>query len=181
MFSPACNQPGSYAESIQNKGRFWMKKLFSSGFAVFAGMVSLPAGMSLQQAQQIERPDYRHDPRLNRLQRFFGDADCPAEQYSNVFLEAADTYELDWRLLPSISYIESTGGKAAKNNNIFGWNSGRAEFSSPAAGIHAVGYRLAHSDLYRNKDTDGILATYNPNADYAARVKWVMRRISPSE
>jgi hypothetical protein len=158
-----------------------MKRLFSSGFVVFAGMVSLPAGMSLHQARHIQIPDYTHDPRLSRLKQFFGDAGCPAEHYSNVFLEAADTYELDWRLLPSISYIESTGGKAAKNNNLFGWNSGRAEFSSPTAGIHAVGYRLAHSDLYRNKDVDGILATYNPNSDYGARVKWVMRRISPSE
>jgi hypothetical protein len=44
-----------------------------------------------------------------------------------------------------------------------------------------VGYRLAHSDLYRDKDVDGILATYNPDEEYAQRVKFVMRQISPSE
>ncbi len=158
-----------------------MRRLLSSGFAVFAGMVSIPAEMSVHQVGKTEAADYRHDPRLNRLEKFFGQADCPAREYSNVFLEAADNYDLDWRLLPSISYIESTGGKAARNNNLFGWDSGRAEFPSPTAGIHAVAYRLAHSDLYRDKDVDGILATYNPNADYGARVKWVMRRISPSE
>jgi hypothetical protein len=44
-----------------------------------------------------------------------------------------------------------------------------------------VGYRLAHSDLYRDKDVDAILATYNPSSEYAAKVKSVMRQIAPSE
>ena len=58
-------------------------------------------------------PDYRRDPRLKSLRSFFDKANCPAWKYSAVFLEAADTYDLDWRLLPSISYVESTGGKSA--------------------------------------------------------------------
>lgn len=158
-----------------------MRKLFTSGLAVIAGMVALPSNISQQQTRSTPVPDYRDDARLKRLQRFFHRAGCPAQNYSQVFLEAADTYELDWRLLPSISFIESTGGKAAKNNNLFGWASGRAEFASPAAGIQEVGYRLSHSDLYRDKDLDEILATYNPNEEYAQKVKFVMRQISPSE
>ena len=118
---------------------------------------------------------------MKRLEKFFQRAGCPAQKYSYTFLEAADAYDLDWRLLPSISFIESTGGKAARNNNLFGWDSGRAEFASPAAGIHTVGYRLSHSSLYRHKDLDGILATYNPDAEYGEKVKAVMRRISSSE
>jgi len=157
-----------------------MRKLLTGGL-VFAGMVSLPSHISTQQTLHIPTPDYSHDARLKRLQKFFGKADCPAQKYSQEFIQAADTYDLDWRLLPSISFIESTGGKAAKNNNFFGWDSGKAEFASPVAGIHEVGYRLAHSELYRDKDTDEILATYNPNAEYAQRVKFVMRQISPSE
>ena len=158
-----------------------MRNVLTSGLMVFAGMVSLPASVSPSQTHNNPPSDYRHDARLKTLQKFFRKAGCPAQKYSAVFLEAADVYDLDWRLLPSISFIESTGGKAARNNNFFGWDSGRAAFPTPTAGIHAVGYRLAHSDLYRDKDVDGILATYNPNADYATRVKSVMRRISPSE
>jgi hypothetical protein len=101
--------------------------------------------------------------------------------YSQVFLEAADDYALDWRLLPSISYMETTGGKAARNNNLFGWDSGRTRFPSPAMGIHAVAYYLAHSILYKDKDLDGLLATYNTNSAYSRKVKSVMRRIAPSE
>ncbi len=98
-----------------------------------------------------------------------------------MFLEAADAYSLDWRLLPSLSFVETTGGKNAHNNNMFGWDSGRAKFTSPAAGIHAVGYRLANSDAYRGKGLDRLLATYNPNPDYVRAVKSVMRSIAPAK
>jgi len=159
-----------------------MRKLLTSGLAVFAGMVSLPASVSHHQTLSSKQlPDYQQDARLKHLQRFFGKANCPAQKYSQVFLEAADNNDLDWRLLPSISFVESTGGKTAKNNNLFGWDSGRAGFFSPAEGIQTVGYRLSHSELYRDKNVDQILATYNPDAEYAGRVKFVMRQISLSE
>jgi type II secretory pathway component PulJ len=159
-----------------------MRRLLTSSLAVVAVMVLLPSSVSRQQTlSSAQLPDYQQDARLKTLQKFFEKGDCPAQKYSLVFLEAADTYDLDWRLLPSISFIESTGGKAARNNNLFGWDSGRAGFSSPADSIQTVGYRLSHSELYRNKGTDEILATYNPDAEYAGRVKFVMRQISASE
>jgi hypothetical protein len=158
-----------------------MKKFWSSGLIVFAGMVAQPAGISPQRVPTSPASDCRTDSRLETLRRFFQKCACPAEKYSRVFLEAADDYALDWRLLPSISFIESTGGKAAPNNNLFGWDSGRAHFPSPAAGIHAVAYHLAHSVLYKDKNLDGLLATYNHRAEYGQKVKFVMRRIAPSE
>ena len=152
-----------------------MKKLLSS--VVFAGMVAVPVAV----APPSDEPqaDYKKDPRFAKLQAFFSKGDCPAEKYAEVFLHAADKYDLDWRLLPSLSFIESTGGKAARNNNLFGW--GQEEFPTPTAGIHKVGYRLAYSSLYKDKDLDGILSTYNPSSDYPDRVKSVMRAIAPTE
>ena len=157
-----------------------MTRLLSSGLVVFAGVVS-PTVVSYHQATRPTPPDYRKDPRFEVLRKFFQKADCPAQHYSTAFLEAADRNDLDWRLLPSLSYVESTGGKAARNNNFFGWDSGRAQFASPVESIHRVAYRLSHSDLYRDKDLDDILATYNPDAEYAHKVKSVMRRISAEE
>jgi hypothetical protein len=90
----------------------------------------------------------------------------------------ADEYALDWRLLPSLSFVESTGGKTGLFNNLFGWDSGRAHFDSPRAAIRSVGSHLAQSALYRSKSLDEILATYNPNQDYAQKVKSVMRQIA---
>jgi|SRR5579871_1960899 len=158
-----------------------MRFLFSSRVIVFAGIVSLPMAVSPRLGQGVPGPDYKNDPRLERIRTFFSTLDCPAWRYASTFLEAADDYALDWRLLPSLSYVESTGGKAAHNNNLFGWNSGRASFSSPHAAIHTIAFHLTHAKAYRDKDLDALLFTYNPHAEYAAKVKSVMRRIAPTE
>ena len=163
-----------------------MRKFLVNGLAIVAGVVSLPSPVSHLQFHGGGVPDttpseYREDPRLESLQRFFRLAGCPAVRLASVFLQAADDYDLDWRLLPSISFVESTGGKAAPHNNMFGWDAGRAVFATMAESIHVVGFRLAHSARYRDKDLDDLLEAYNPNADYARRVKAIMRRIAPSE
>ena len=154
-----------------------MRRLLYSGLVAVAGMVYNPPPVS----PKPHVVDYRNDPRLHALRSFFAKAGCPAQAYSHVFLEAADNYNLDWRLLPSISFVESTGGKRARNNNLFGWDSGNARFSSPSAGIHKVGYALANSRRYKDKELDELLAIYNPNTEYAPKVKSVMRRIAPAE
>src|SRR5215831_7824525 len=147
---------------------------FVTGGVFCAGVVFLPIAMSPTQSAGTTRPDYRNDARLESLRRFFHQGACPVEAVAEVFLETADAYDLDWRLLPSLSFVETTGGKAARNNNIFGWDSGRTRFSTVAAGVHAVGYQLSHADIYRGKELDGLLATYNPDPEYARVVKFVM-------
>ncbi len=158
-----------------------MFKLFTSGVAVFAGIVSAPLVYAPLRVITTPPSDYRADTRIQALRAFFEKAGCPAREYIEEFLDAADSYRLDWRLLPSLAFVESGGGKSAPNNNLFGWDSGRAQFSSPVAGIHEVGFRLTHSPLYKDKDLDGLLATYNPDAEYARKVKWVMEQIAPAE
>jgi hypothetical protein len=156
-----------------------MKKVFSIGFVMGVALCT-PAKLT-----QMEFPtaqlEYKNDPRLESLKRFFEKDDCPAQDLSEEFLRAADRHKLDWRLLPSISVVESGGGREARNNNLFGWDGGKANFISVRAGIYDVAGRLANSKIYRDKDVDEILRLYNPNADYAGVVKSVMRRISPSE
>ncbi|MGA2739825.1 MAG: hypothetical protein ABSG65_20580 [Bryobacteraceae bacterium] len=161
-----------------------MRKLLSNGLAVFAGVVSIPVPGTHAESAKPATAEHRNKPakdsRLAFLRAFFQQGNCPAAELAPIFLEAADMYALDWRLLPSLSFVETSGGKAAKNNNLFGWDSGRAAFSSAAAGIRAVASSLAHSALYRHKDVDGILKTYNGSAGYARKVKDVMRRIAPT-
>jgi hypothetical protein len=156
-----------------------MKKILSSGL-VIAGMLSTPVAVT-----NAETPDpaaeYRNDPRLESLNKFFQKGDCPAQDFSAEFLRVADQNNLDWRLLPSISIVESGGGREARNNNLFGWDGGKAMFISVRAGIHDVAGRLGNSKMYRDKGVDEILRIYNPGANYPGVVKSVMRRISPSE
>ena len=156
-----------------------MKKLFSKGLIV-AGMLSVPVALTVSELPTAME-EYKDDPRLESLSKFFQAVDCPAQYLSAEFLKAADQNNLDWRLLPSISLVESGGGREARNNNLFGWDGGRAMFISARAGIHDVAGRLANSKIYRDKGVDEILRLYNPNASYPGVVKSVMRRISPTE
>jgi hypothetical protein len=153
---------------------------FISNSLMIAGMLSVPVAVTNTEVPGAAA-EYQNDPRLESLKNFFQKGDCPAQHLSAEFLRAADRHNLDWRLLPSISLVESGGGRVAPNNNLFGWDGGRAIFASLRAGIHDVASHLESSKLYRDKDVDGILRTYNPSASYPGVVKSVMRRISPSE
>src|SRR5579859_2479364 len=99
-----------------------MKRILSSSL-VFAGMLSVPVHLTNAELPDVAS-EYRNDPRLESLKKFFQAIDCPAEELSAEFLHVADQNNLDWRLLPSISVVESGGGKASRNNNMFGWDSG---------------------------------------------------------
>lgn len=143
-------------------------------FVLWAGILS--AATVSNPAHEPPISEYRDDPRLARLNEFFERFGPQSLSLAPDFLAAADRHNLDWRLLPSICVVES-GGKTADNNNLFGWDSGRREFATPKDGIYFVASRLAHSKLYKNKDLDELLATYNSLAGYPARVKSVMRII----
>jgi len=144
---------------------------------VMAGLLSVPVATTMDQKPALRDTGPQADPRLLKLNEYFTSNHCPLQTASADFLEAADRNDLDWRLLPSISMVESGGGKAYKNNNVLGWDSCNRKFRTVRAGIHAVALRLATSDLYRDKCLDDVLATYNPDPEYVARVKSVMRDI----
>jgi len=128
-----------------------------------------------------------HDPAPHRkshireaiLSRFFRESHCPVESYAAAFIMEADAHHLDWRLLPSLAFIESGGGQKNHRNNIFGWDNGSRRFSSATEAIHHVARALAESRPYRGKDLAGILAAYNPSPGYRRVVTAVMERISP--
>ncbi len=152
-----------------------MRKLFSNGLALFAGVVSTPVATISLELRHLPG-ELRQDPRLDRLRRFFRKAAPKLESYSATFIAASEENCLDWTLLPSLTIIES-GGNGNRNNNLLGWNNGKTPFLSVAHGIQSVGRRLAISPIYRNKNIDQILASYNTDPNYAVAVKRVMRRM----
>jgi hypothetical protein len=139
------------------------------------GLLGWPAVVGV--SHEIPKANVDHDPRLRRLQEFFGQRDCPLREAAADFLTAADRNDLDWRLLPSISIIESSGGKDYRNNNVFGWDSCRESFTSVREGIQFVAAQLANSKRYKDKTLDNKLSTYNPLPDYPRRVKAVMHAL----
>ena len=92
-----------------------------------AGLLAAPLTTSIRD-YRAKPAQNEKDPRLARLKEFFAIRGCPLKDAAKDFLVAADENSLDWRLLPSISIIESSGGKAYKNNNVFGWDSAKASF-----------------------------------------------------
>ncbi|MCS7043034.1 MAG: hypothetical protein NZR01_09600 [Bryobacteraceae bacterium] len=155
------------------------RRMVTRSLFLLAGLVAVqqPADPGPRPAPAL--PDPR-DPRLYCVRQFFLTRDCPAHLYAEDFIAAADENGLDWRLLPSIAFIESTGGKEARNNNMFGWDNANWRFPDTRAGIYHVAGRLAHSPLYRNRDLRQILRIYNPNPEYAQNVLWVMGQLGPA-
>jgi hypothetical protein len=140
---------------------------------------ALPEASARVMAVNTARPT-GPDPRAVRLRRFLSKLHCPVAVMSEDFVQAADDNQLDWRLLPSIAVIESSGGKAYKNNNIFGWRNGDEAFPTIRAGLNHVAYKLGRSPLYRSRNSLAKLRLYNPNEEYPGNVMAVMNRISPS-
>lgn len=154
--------------------------------AVVLGLLLTPLGIP-SDTIPVNRPlaskgpaHVRPDVRTARLHRFLTRIHSPVAPLSAEFVREADKNHLDWRLLPSISVVESSGGKYYRNNNIFGWDGGNAVFSSVRDGIHQVAFRLGQSPLYKNRSLMGKLQLYNSaDDDYTSKVLDVMRQISP--
>lgn len=155
-----------------------MTKMISRGLVLAAGILSLtgPADPDSRLSDSVSQTD----PRYARLQKYFGERDCPAQHLAADFIQAADRHNLDWRLLPSLSIVESSGGKTLKNNNMFGYDNCNTKFGSLREGIYFVADRLANGSFYREKNLDAVLRTYNPTAEYAPRVKAIMRELGPA-
>jgi len=154
----------------------------SKRLVVFAGLLAAPVATKVDKPVLPQPLTTTEDPRLVRLKQFLADRECPIDKYAADLIRAADDNYLDWRLLPSISFVESSGGKYFQNNNVFGWNSCKEpRFSSVREGIHYVASMLGNSDLYKRKTLDAVLRTYNPEEGYPALVKSVMKAISATE
>ncbi|MFN0103981.1 MAG: hypothetical protein ACKV2U_18095 [Bryobacteraceae bacterium] len=119
------------------------------------------------------------DKRCHALRDFFLRYNSPLEKLAVVFVRAADDNRLDWRLLPAISMVETTGGNHGTRSNVFGWNSGKTRFASVEAGILFVAERLARSPIYAGRTAMGILRKYNPAREaYPQKVTRFMMELS---
>jgi hypothetical protein len=100
---------------------------------------------------------------------YFAKMNLPLAGYGEAFVETAEKYDLDYRLLPAIAMRESTGGKQAcwnDKDNVFGWHSCKITFKSQEEAIDKVGAHLAGEikstrGYYGNKTVWKKLRTYN--------------------
>lgn len=87
---------------------------------------------------------------------------APLADYAEKFVEVANKYGLDYRLLPAIATIESSGGKNNfRSYNAWGW--GNKGFSSFEEGIEVVAKGLKTGYIDKGRDTvEEIAPVYCP-------------------
>lgn len=121
--------------------------------------------------------------RADRLRWWFMKYDSPLVENIDDFLNVADEFNLDWRLLPALATQESGCGTTniAENNNPFGYGSDEIKFYSYKAAIWYVGWQLAYGEYYQGKSLEEKLYTYNQNMGYAEKIKSIMRMINIRE
>lgn len=108
------------------------------------------------------------DARAKIIENFFKNYKAPLSEYSDVFIQVAEKFELDWRLLPAIAMQESNGGRKVINDsfNPFGYGIyGKLviKFKSWEEAIEKVGKALKEDYLNQGLKTPfQIMAKYNP-------------------
>jgi hypothetical protein len=121
------------------------------------------------------------DLRVAKLETFFLSYGCPTPHHAFEYVRAADAYQVDYRVLPAISLLESTCGEYGRRNNFWGWAGALKGFESIPAGIAFVTRQLADGSPYRDKALDEKLFTYNPRSRYVREVRRLMVMIDPED
>ncbi len=119
------------------------------------------------------------DPRLLKLQDFSKLHNCADSAMGQVYLDAADQYKIDWRLMPALSFKEESCTKNISKNNLWGWESGATSFKNLNMGIWFLAGQLSGNHFYKDKTTDQKLHIYNNHPGYPASVESIMDKISP--
>ena len=102
--------------------------------------------------------------KAQKIELFFREnrRNAPLADYSEKFVEVANKYNLDYRLLPAIATVESGGGKSNfRSYNAWGW--GNKGFTSFEEGIEVVGRGLKTGYIDKGRDTvEEIAPVYCP-------------------
>lgn len=123
-----------------------------------------------QTASQTSDTIDKADARAKIINNFFKNYGSFLSDYGDVFIQVADKYRLDFRLLPAIAMQESNGGKKIIKNsqNPFGWGIyGRlvTRFNSWEEAIDRVGRSLREDYLNQGlKTPHQIMGKYTPPA-----------------
>ena len=137
--------------------------------------------------QELIDLDIQRKEKAEFIDNYFKSHDAPLEGYGMKFVLEAEINEIDWRLLPAIAMIESTGGKQACKrvpNSVFGYGSCKLSFKSIDESIEIVtksiaGHNPKTARHYDGKTTFQVLRTYNSVIPtYSQKVVRIMKTIN---
>lgn len=132
------------------------------------------AAVVAQSVPQTTKVEARQlDPRAKTLADYFATKNSPFQYQAQDFIDAADKYNIDWKLVPAISGVESTFGTNSYGYNAWGWGiygNSALGFNSWKDGIYTVtgGLKTGYIDK-------GLTDPYSINKIYAASPTWGSR------
>ena len=112
--------------------------------------------------------DKGREERIKSLANFFEEQKSPLVENADTFVDVADKYHLDYRLLPAIACMESSCGKRLipESFNPFGWGiygKNAIYFKSFDEAIEVVGKELAEKYITKGLNTpEKIAPVYTP-------------------
>lgn len=136
---------------------------------------SVSASLSLSSSASAEAY-LSDDNRAEVLKKFLQQYDADLASSAQTFVEEADKNNIDWKLLPAISGVESTFGQAVpyQCNNAWGYNIYGDHvrcFASYDAAVTVISYDIRHLYMDQWHATD----IYSIGHRYAASPTWAQR------
>lgn len=130
--------------------------------------------VAAETARDFSQPDIeprKFDQRAEVLRAYLQRHDSPLQFHAQDLVDAADAYQLDWKLVPAIAGVESTFGKFIPGGyNAWGWGvygNQALYFRSWRNGIYTVSQGLREGYL-----NQGLTDPYKMNRIYAASPRW---------
>jgi hypothetical protein len=121
------------------------------------------------------------DYRVRNLKNFLDKYNSPLSEYADEFVAYADQNDLDYRLVPAITGVESTFGKHIPYDsyNAYGWANGEYKFSSWEDSIAHV------SEVLKSKYIDHGAVSINqiariyapPSSTWGGKVSFFVKKI----
>lgn len=119
----------------------------------------------------------RVDKRSEQLENYLKSHNSPLAEEADTFVQTADEYGLDWKLVAAIAGVESTFGKRVpyQSYNAWGWGI----FTGKQDGIHFINWRdgitQVSSGLRKNYLDKGATNLQQIGRRYAASATWYTR------
>lgn len=132
-------------------------------------------------AKSTRAQDAGFDYRVYKLKSYLESQKSPLADYAEDFVKYADIYEIDWRLVPAITGVESTFGKRipANSYNAYGWANGEYRFSSWEDSIEHVSMTLRTKYIDKGAISISTIARRYapPSSTWGSKVKYFMGKI----
>ena len=147
----------------------------------YAAEVARPSAQLARIEAKSDSVDRLNIVRIQALKNVFKKYNSPLVEYASAYVKYAGEYDVDWKLLPAISGLESSFGVYLMpgSYNAYGWGGGMIYFESWENGIKTINAALRQNYINRGAtDVWSIGPIYAESPTWAVRVDRFMNEIN---